>query len=491
MKKITLAFSLILSVQVLFAQQISVTLQDSADSLVRIGYPVDGFSYRYWENGRQEKYKGNTALSFENTLKSPGFLYLINDGKPVKVFAEPGKSLQVDISYSDKIRSVKVKGTNAEGIERLNASPRPFYQMLAGTYSRKDSVVADLNKAISADLQRELAPYDSLFKLQKISTDFHKAVESDIRCYYGTVNAAVIFLEYNRAFMNEKHPLYKKNFPADFEAGWPDVYKQFPLDDPSAAQAEDFYFYAKDYLSWYKLFYLGKKKGTYKKPANDDEMLRRYFDGFATQFDGKAREYLLARLIFDEAMEMRYQKELVILYGRYIKMYPDSKFTVFLAPLIGKINEYYEKARTAFMSDQKILENRNIFSFKDLMGYFKGKKVFVDIWATWCGPCKEEFQFNPALKEYLKANGVEMLYISMDGMQADKQWREMIKYYNLSGTHIRAADALKKDLMNLFWDGKSYSIPRYLIVKDGAVVEKSALRPGDGQKLYDQIQKTK
>lgn len=143
----------------------------------------------------------------------------------------------------------------------------------------------------------------------------------------------------------------------------------------------------------------------------------------------------------------------------------------------------------AFLADQKILDNRNVYSFKDLMGHFKGKKVFVDMWATWCGPCKEEFRFNPGLKDYLKANGVEMLYISMDNLKADKQWREMIKYYGLSGTHIRAADALKQDLLNLFWDGKSYSIPRYLIVKDGVVVEKSALRPSDGQKLYDQIGK--
>jgi thiol-disulfide isomerase/thioredoxin len=121
------------------------------------------------------------------------------------------------------------------------------------------------------------------------------------------------------------------------------------------------------------------------------------------------------------------------------------------------------------------------------MEHFKGKKVFVDMWATWCGPCKEQFQFNPGLKAYLKANNVEMLYISMDNDQADRQWKEMIKYYDLSGKHVRTGEALKKDLMNLFWDGKSYSIPRYLIVKDGVVLEKMALQPGDGQRLYDQI----
>lgn len=312
-------------------------------------------------------------------------------------------------------------------------------------------------------------------------------MERDIRCCYASVNVAVVFLDYNRLFLNVKHPLFKKTFPAEFEAGWPDVYKQFPLSDQSAALAEDFYFYAKDYMVWYKLLYLEKKAGIYKAPANDDENLRRNYEGFTRLFDGKVREFLLARLIFDGASEMRYQKELVILYGRFTATYPDSKFTVFLTPLIGKINDYYDKARTAFRSDQKILDNRNIHSFKDLMEHFKGKKVFVDMWATWCGPCKEQFQFNPGLKAYLKANNVEMLYISMDNDQADRQWKEMIKYYDLSGKHVRTGEALKKDLMNLFWDGKSYSIPRYLIVKDGVVLEKMALQPGDGQRLYDQI----
>jgi thiol-disulfide isomerase/thioredoxin len=487
MKKLVLAFCLTICCQILFAQKISVTVRGGQDSVVRISYPVDGFHYMYLENGKSEKYDASAALIFENTLKSPDFLYLVNGGRPVKVFAEPGKNLEIDISYLDKVRVVKVNGANAEGIERLNASQKPFYQTLANEYSKKDSVLASINEAISRDLKHEVATYYSLFKLKKVNTDFYKAVENEIRCYYAAVNAAVVFLEYNRAFLNEKHPLYKKNFPADFEAGWADVYKQFPMDDLSAAHAEDFYFYAKDYLAWYRLFYAGKKAGTFEVPANDDEQLRRYFDGLSEVHKGKIKEFLLARLIFDEASEMRYQKELVVLYNGFTKMYPDSRFTVFLTPLIDKINAYYDKARMAFKNDQKILENRNIFSFKDLMGLFKGKKVFVDVWATWCGPCKEQFQFNPGLKKYLKANGVEMLYISMDNLKADKQWREMIKYYDLSGTHIRAADALKKDLMNLFWDGKSYSIPRYLIVKDGVVVEESALRPGDGQKLYDQI----
>lgn len=82
-----------------------------------------------------------------------------------------------------------------------------------------------------------------------------------------------------------------------------------------------------------------------------------------------------------------------------------------------------------------------------------------------------------------------MLFISMDKDNADKQWQEMIKYYGLAGNHIRTTDNLRNDLMKIFWEGKGYTIPRYVIVKDGKIVEKDALRPSDKQKLYDQIGK--
>ncbi|PTT01943.1 hypothetical protein DBR11_06160, partial [Pedobacter sp. HMWF019] len=93
------------------------------------------------------------------------------------------------------------------------------------------------------------------------------------------------------------------------------------------------------------------------------------------------------------------------------------------------------------------------------------------------------------LQKFLKANQIEMLYISMDKPEADQQWQQMIRYYDLRGKHIRTSDLLRQDLMNKFWDGKGYSIPRYLIVKDGKVVETSALRPADKDKLYEQIRK--
>ncbi len=63
----------------------------------------------------------------------------------------------------------------------------------------------------------------------------------------------------------------------------------------------------------------------------------------------------------------------------------------------------------------------------------------------------------------------------------------MITNYNLTGLHVRASQELQKDIINRIWKSKSYAIPRYLIVKNGVIVNADALRPSAQQKLYDQL----
>ncbi len=60
------------------------------------------------------------------------------------------------------------------------------------------------------------------------------------------------------------------------------------------------------------------------------------------------------------------------------------------------------------------------FSLKDLAGkkveirQFKGKVVFLNFWATWCGPCKEEMPSLEALHQNLKGENFVLLTISVD-----------------------------------------------------------------------------
>ncbi len=60
------------------------------------------------------------------------------------------------------------------------------------------------------------------------------------------------------------------------------------------------------------------------------------------------------------------------------------------------------------------------FSLKDLAGkkveikQYKGKVVFLNFWATWCGPCKEEMPSLEVLHQKLKGENFVLLTVSVD-----------------------------------------------------------------------------
>ena len=51
----------------------------------------------------------------------------------------------------------------------------------------------------------------------------------------------------------------------------------------------------------------------------------------------------------------------------------------------------------------------------------KGKIVYVDFWASWCGPCKQSFPWMNDMHAKYAARGLEIVAINVDGKQADAE----------------------------------------------------------------------
>jgi cytochrome c biogenesis protein CcmG, thiol:disulfide interchange protein DsbE len=54
-----------------------------------------------------------------------------------------------------------------------------------------------------------------------------------------------------------------------------------------------------------------------------------------------------------------------------------------------------------------------------VLSKLKGKVVYVDFWASWCGPCKQSFPFMNDLQAKYSAQGLEILAINVDAKQSD------------------------------------------------------------------------
>ena len=68
---------------------------------------------------------------------------------------------------------------------------------------------------------------------------------------------------------------------------------------------------------------------------------------------------------------------------------------------------------------------------------FKGKVVFIDVWATWCGPCREQFPFLKAIEEEYKDNSdIVFMGISIDRSRIVRNGSTMMKKENLHGVQL-------------------------------------------------------
>ena len=92
----------------------------------------------------------------------------------------------------------------------------------------------------------------------------------------------------------------------------------------------------------------------------------------------------------------------------------------------------------------------------------KGKVVYVDFWASWCGPCKQSFPFMNELQAKYRAQGFEVLAINLDAKrdEADKFLAEVPAQFTV------AFDAKGESAKRFEIKGMPSS---YLIGRDGKV----------------------
>lgn len=108
---------------------------------------------------------------------------------------------------------------------------------------------------------------------------------------------------------------------------------------------------------------------------------------------------------------------------------------------------------------------------------FKGKYVYIDVWATWCGPCKAEIPSLKAKEAKYHDSNIEFVSISIDNKKAYEAWRNMITEKELGGSQLIADNDWKSDFVQ---DYKINGIPRFILIDpEGKIVSADAPRPSN------------
>ncbi len=120
-----------------------------------------------------------------------------------------------------------------------------------------------------------------------------------------------------------------------------------------------------------------------------------------------------------------------------------------------------------------LAENKNL---KEIL-FSSDSFIYLDFWASWCGPCKNEIKYAKQLKEQFKDLPIKYVYCSID--DKDQAWKQMIDKLEIktSGEHWRISSKMAEKLLKHF---EIYTIPRFMFLgKGGEIIDTDAPWPSE------------
>jgi peroxiredoxin len=232
----------------------------------------------------------------------------------------------------------------------------------------------------------------------------------------------------------------------------------------------------------------------------------------------KQKDTIAANNIYAEqyAFEQGFMDKI---YGSFIKQHPKSPVAFFaLQKLAGtghsidgqKLKPYFDmlppniKASEDGQQFNKRITDAITFNTKgaigslatdftllDIAGHavklsdFKGKYVLLDLWASWCSPCRADNPHLVAAYNTYHQKGFDILSVSLDTRQREKAWHNAINHDHLTAwAHVADLDHETNSVVTLY--GVSGIPQNFLIAPDGKIIARS-LRDGDLEKQLSKI----
>ncbi len=379
-----------------------------------------------------------------DTITKKNIAYIALGSNGIYATIEPGKKLQVTVSGKAKLAKIKFKGENASESE-LRTALQTFYATKNVFYEEKNPQDT-LSFSVAWKLLDE--NYSALCKMasKEKDADTKAKLKEDIElkylanriemqkgyCYkYGIDSKKDAFLAELMSQVNPNDPKYQSNgILTEY------IYYKMPIEINAETNVTD---YACEYIN------------TVCKEVTNTEIKQNLL------------EMHVGQCVQAENLDI-------------------DKFWTLVNEKCDKsiVNQYQyivdAKKNTASGKQCPDVTFSDINGVSHKLSEFFGKVLFIDLWATWCGPCCMEIPYMEKMVEHYKDDDrIQFISISLD--RDRKAWEKKMEEDKPTWPQFNASREEDK-LISSQWGVAS--IPRFLIINaDSTICNNDAFRPSD------------
>lgn len=411
--------------------------------------------------------EGSFSITFQ--LNEPQPAQFSDGNESSKIFISPGDQINISLDTEEFDETISYAGKGAAENNFMAANYLKFEDPPLQYWKLMDSLnVNQYEKLCSNKKKRQFELLSDYAAQHKLSESFTKYMNTEYDFYYATN----IYLYIARKRNPKQHP-DTVNIPKNF---YSQVGNMITYPDPfiKSQQYKGFFDIVPGYFAAINPV----------SPKNRNEADSLMMIDITSLLKGNNREDVLSRQFYIRLVSynIKFFEKYQAVFEEYVtqpsyRNYVLTKYEKTKKELAREIPE------NAFLKDLND-EAYSDLNFQDIIDQYKGKVLYLDFWASWCGPCRREMPYSLELQEYFKGKDVAFVYISSDS--GFEEWERMIRILQITGDHYRVTRTVKKEYNDVF---NVRFIPRYVIYdKAGAVVDSAATRPSDA-KIRGELEK--
>jgi len=377
------------------------------------------------------------------------------------IYLQPNDSIFLQLDESNFKESIRFSGNGSENLMMYtqyfrvseNASKAKLNQ--AETKNFTDVNDEEFIHASDSFIRANTHLIDSLKNIYHPASEFYSYLKTEM--YYRNAEQVV-------SFPVMKNYMMKLNTPPSYSKPFTDFISKQNFKDETLSRQPDYIKFLNSTLTYFVITSLQPNEN-----ISYEELYVRKYTFIQQKIQSRRLQLAVMGALISEAIEINQANFVQKMYDEFIKETADIVLANALKDKMKQVSSLAigEKATNFILTD--------INGKKVSLSDFKGKLIYLDFWATWCGPCMMEMPKSIELqKKFSGDKNIVFLFVSID--DDEKKWKQIVKERNLTGTHL-ISPGRNSAIVKQY---NVVSIPRhYIISKDGTILDANASGPSD------------